>query len=378
MNILVNTTNLSAGGGLQVADSFCSTLNRYEQHNFVVVLSSYLHSTKEKIKHYSNVEVFEYDIKNNIQTIVFGRDRFLDSLVRDKKTDAVVTIFGPSRWNPKNVFHLSGFAMSQLVLKESPFFSIIPLKEKLKWKFGNFVRKYLFARSTKVFFSENQLISDRVEQLFKNSKCYTITNYYNQVFEEIEASSNKLNLAFNLLKRRSDEIVLLNISTPYLFKNLPIAIDIAKELKNKHKDLNFRFVFTCKESDFPPIEKELKDCFCFLGKVAFEECPNLYKQCDIVFHPTLLECFSAVYPEAMKMQKPIVTTDLPFAHSLCGDAALYYSPLSAQDAAEKIYTLSQSVELQKDLIQKGERQLEKYDTYIQRSEKIIKVLESYV
>ena len=63
------------------------------------------------------------------------------------------------------------------------------------------------------------------------------------------------------------------------------------------------------------------------------ECPSLYEQADVMFQPTLLECFSATYPEAMKMQRPIVTTDIEFAHGLCGPAAHYYSPLSAEDAA---------------------------------------------
>lgn len=37
--------------------------------------------------------------------------------------------------------------------------------------------------------------------------------------------------------------------------------------------------------------------------------------------PSLLECFTATYPEAMRMERPIVTTDLAFAQGLCGEAA---------------------------------------------------------
>lgn len=368
MNILVNATNLSAGGGLQVADSFCSTLDLYKQHKFVVVLSSYLKNTLEKIRTYENVDVFEYNIKNNISTIIFGRDKFLDSLVIEKEIDTVLTIFGPSRWNPRKVFHLSGFAMSQLVLKESPFFKIISKKEKLKWFLGNKVRKYLFTRSTKTFFSENETISERVEQLLNKTKCYTITNYYNQVYDKPTLWKEKLLPVFN-------GVTLLNISTFYPFKNLTISIDIARILKSRYKDFNFRFVFTCKETDFPKIDEELKEHFLFLGKVAIEECPSLYEQSDIVFQPTLLECFTAVYPEAMKMEKPVLTTDLDFAHSLCGDVALYYSPLSAEDAAEKLYYLATNKNEQDKLIVNGKKQLKTFDTYTARSEKIIRIIE---
>ncbi len=42
--------------------------------------------------------------------------------------------------------------------------------------------------------------------------------------------------------------------------------------------------------------------------------------------PTLLECFSASYLEAMYMKKIIFTSDLPFAHTVCKDAAFYFAP----------------------------------------------------
>lgn len=38
MNILVNTSNLKAGGGLQVADSFLSLLYLYTEHSFFCCL----------------------------------------------------------------------------------------------------------------------------------------------------------------------------------------------------------------------------------------------------------------------------------------------------------------------------------------------------
>ena len=73
----------------------------------------------------------------------------------------------------------------------------------------------------------------------------------------------------------------------------------------------------------------------------------------------------------MRMKKPIITTDLTFARGLCGDSALYYSALSASDAAETIFSLATNKELQKKLVQKGILQLQKFDSYSERSRKII-------
>ena len=71
------------------------------------------------------------------------------------------------------------------------------------------------------------------------------------------------------------------------------------------------------------------------------------------------------------MKKPIITTDLEFARGLCGDCAIYYDALSAEDAAEKIYLLASNVDKQNELISKGLLQLKKFDSYKDRSHKTI-------
>lgn len=367
MNILINASNLKKGGGLQVADSICKSLNQFPQHNFIVVLSSFFPKTGEEIEHYTNVKVYTYNVKNNLQTLIFGRDKFLDGIVEQNKVDVAMTVFGPSRWNPK-CKHISGFAMPFLVLPESPYFKRLDLKEKIKVSFRIFLWDLYFRRSTKIFFTENPMISERVEKRFKGCKVYTVTNYYNQVFDQpkqwVKCPLPKF-----------DGISLVNISTPYPHKNLNFAIDILKVMKIKHPELRLRFVYTIEEKDMINLPAELKDNFMFIGKVNVDECPSLYQQCDIAFQPTLLECFTASYPEAMRMGKPIVTTSLAFAKGICGKAAAYYSPLDAEEAAEAIYKVATDDEYRKQLVEAGKEQLKTYDTYDERAKKLIELCE---
>ena len=113
MICLINCSNLKAGGGLQVAQSICSQLGRFQQHYFVVVLSTYIQAFD--ISNGGNCEIYRFNIKNNCSTLLFGRDKFLDGLVSSYHVDAVLTIFGPSRWRPR-CKHLCGFARAQLLL----------------------------------------------------------------------------------------------------------------------------------------------------------------------------------------------------------------------------------------------------------------------
>ena len=360
MIFLINCSNLKVTGGLQVANSICTQLGKYREYRFVVVLSSFFKPFD--IPDGDNCEVIRYDIKNNVSTLLFGRDKFLDKLVEEHKVDAVLTVFGPSRWIPR-CKHLCGFARAQLLLK-NPLQKEVPFKEKVLYR----IWKWGFKRSADIFYTENQYISDMLPKLLGNVKVYTVTNYYNQVFDNPDQWSRSIKLP------DFDGTTMLTVSSTASHKNLKIMIPVAEYLEQKYPSFHFRFVLTCDENAIPVPEK-IKNHFVFTGKIDFAECPNLYEQTDIMFMPTLLECFTATYPEAMRMDVPIVTTDLEFAHGLCGEAACYYSAIVPQAAAETIYQVATDKEYAHQLVENGKKQLLKFDNYNQRADKLIKILE---
>lgn len=364
MVFLINCSNLKNGGGLQVAHSVCTQLGRYQQHQFVVVLSTYIREFE--IPYGTNVKIYRYDIENNVSTILFGRDGFLDCLIRKHKIDAVLTIFGPSRWRPR-VPHLCGFARAQLLLK-NPLQKKLPLKERLVYR----IWKWGFKMSSDTFYTENQYISNMLPELLGNIKMvYTVTNYYNQIFDQPEKWQHEVKLP------DFDGVTMLSVSSTGIHKNLGVMIPVSMYLIKHYPDFNFRFVLTCKENELP-VPPSLRNHFVFIGKVDIAECPNLYEQADIMFMPTLMECFTATYPEAMRMGVPIVTTDLEFAHGLCGNAACYYGAVDANAAAEAIYKVAKDKEYTANLVANGKEQLKKFDNYEERADKLIDILEEMV
>ena len=72
-----------------------------------------------------------------------------------------------------------------------------------------------------------------------------------------------------------------------------------------------------------------------------------------------------------------VTTDLGFAHSICGSAALYFQPTNATSAAQEIEKLIASKALREELIQAGYRELKKFDTAAERAEKYLAICERF-
>ena len=369
MNILINATNLAAtGGAAQVADSICREVNRFTQHHFVVVLPPSFSLTKDSIKGYDNVIVYEYAYpQKDWKSLLIKRNDYLDGLVASEKIDAVLTIFGPTKWVPK-CKHLCGFAYPHIPLLDTPFFTRMKGGTRFVAKAKIAYMTYLFRRCSKVFFTENPLITELVKKKLHCQNVYTVTNNYNQVFDQPDLWKHHELPPF-------DGVRFFSASSMMAHKNLPISVEVAKFLKRDYPSFKFQFVLTVKEEDFVVVPTELKEHFLFTGGVHISEIHSLYSQCDVVFQPSLLECFSASYPEAMRMEKPIVVPDLEFARGLCQDAAVYYSPLSAQDAAKQLYSVATVSNLQKRLVEAGKQQLLTYDTYQQRAEKLIKIIE---
>jgi len=361
MTFLINSSNIKNGGGIQVVQSICEQLHRIKAHKFVVVLSSYINA--KNIVDEDNVKILRYDIKHDIKTVLFGKDSLLDEIVKKEKVDAVLTVFGPSIWRPR-VPHLCGFARAQLLLK-NPLQKEVPLKEKIMYR----VWEWGFKKSSDTFYTENQYISDMIPGLLGNVKVFTVTNYYNQVFDNPDKQSQSIKLP------DFDGITMISISSTASHKNLKIMIPVSEYLEKKYPNFQFRFVLTCEEAEMP-VPASIRVHFVYVGKVDVSECPNLYEQADIMFMPSLMECFTATYPEAMRVEIPIVTTDLEFARGLCGDAACYYSATEPNAAADAIYRVAIDKKYANQLVDNGKKQLLKYDNYEQRVDKLVHILES--
>jgi glycosyltransferase involved in cell wall biosynthesis len=149
--------------------------------------------------------------------------------------------------------------------------------------------------------------------------------------------------------------------------NICIIPEVARLLQEKDRDKSYRFIVT-----LPERGKEVRKFWTKAEKYAvtsmienagvlkLHECPRWYATSDIVFLPTVLETFSATYPEAMVLGKPIVTTDLEFAHDICGDAAAFYSPLSAEAASDAIIQVVTNRKFRESLVENGRKRLEQF------------------
>ena len=229
---------------------------------------------------------------------------------------------------------------------------------------------YDFRNNNSLLITENIDVSNRLRKKV-SQKVVTVTNAFNQIFADKKKWDTKLKLD------SGNDFKLLTISANYPHKNLLIIKQVIPILKKEYPNFKFKFYLTLSANEFK-IRKDdsLNENIFFLGKVNINQCPYLYSQCDSLFLPTLLECFSASYCEAMYMRTPILTSNLTFATGICGDAAVYFNPIDAREIADSIYALSINKVLQEQLKNNGEKQLLLFDTSEVRASKYLEIINS--
>lgn len=364
--ILINASNVKVGGAVQVTESFLRQLEGFAPAcNFVVVLSSRIRSLCTAIPSCRNVHYLHYDLASSLCGICIGRNSVLDKFVDKYRVDLVFTIFGPPLWKPK-VPHLVGFARSQLIYRDSPFWRNLSLVSFVKYTILERIKIWNFKVCSDVLVTENADVSSRLLDLISGKPIYTVTNTCNQVFYAPDRWEDVPLEPF-------DGLTLLTISANYPHKNLAIIREVADYLVKHKPELQVRFVLTLTEEEFP-VPEYLRRKICTIGRVSIEQCPTLYKQSDVMFLPTLLECFTASYAEAMQMGTPILTSDLSFARGLCGDSALYCDPLSVESIVESIEKLGRDRALREELASLGYESLKTFDTAQSRAKKYVDII----
>lgn len=94
-----------------------------------------------------------------------------------------------------------------------------------------------------------------------------------------------------------------------------------------------------------------------VGWVAKDELCQLYPHCDVCVMPSLLESLSSAHLEAMQWRKPQIVADLPYAHDLCGEAAMYADPTDALSWVSCLETLQKDIVLSDRLVRRGKERL---------------------
>ncbi|MFH1175330.1 MAG: glycosyltransferase family 1 protein [bacterium] len=164
------------------------------------------------------------------------------------------------------------------------------------------------------------------------------------------------------------------ITKPYLFfigvwrnhKNVARLVEAFGILRDKYK-LDIQLVLGGKEDPYyPEVRKtwerlNLEKHIITPGFIEKDDLPVFYKGASALIRPSFIEGFVLVELEAMSVGTPVVASNASCIPELLGDSAAYFNPLDAENMAEAIYKVISDENLKNSLVQKGFKQIEKFN-----------------
>lgn len=359
MKLVINTVNLKVGGAFQRSVSFLNELKHLGQDEYHVFLNSEISELIDIKSYSSNFSFYFFD--NSPASLKYRKKIIkefnrLESLIAP---DVVFSFVGPCYWRPKTP-HLVGFGIPHIVYNDYSYVKKYGLKTKLEMIYKKRWTKY----EADYYVVQTQDVKERLSNVINVdlSKIYLVSNGIGEQYKNVQVIRRPFD---SKLKK------LLMISTYRPSKNFDIIKEVIPFLKNE--SIHYEFHITIKEKDYEENFKGYEKWVVNHGHVKPKDCPQLYNECDAMFLPSHLECFSASYPEAMKMMKPILTSDLSFAKTVCEDSAVYFNNLNAKEIAEKIVELFKDESFYNDLVNKGLNRLTTFDDSHEQAIKYLKI-----
>lgn len=369
MKIIIDNSNLFAGGGLQVAASFLRDLKKMNVNCDFHVIQSF--NSANIIDENDFPDNFKfYNLDKSEEKFKSKRIKSVKKIEDALKPDCIFTLFGPS-YHKSKFPKLVGFAIPYIIYPDSPFFKRISLREKIYYKLLSLIKIYSFKKySDGLIFETENARKIFIEREYYDKKSFVVGNTLNEIF----INPNNW-IDFENLISSSCNILFLTANYPH--KNMAIVPEVIKILREKYQLKDFKFLITLNKNDLN-FTDSVNENIQYLGKVDLEMIPSLYNKSNIVFIPTLLEVFSATYLEAMQMKRPIIASDLGFSRDICGDSAYFCEPTNADSYANAIFTLINDENLQHDLITKGCENIKRFGSSVDRTNSYLAIINKLV
>lgn len=371
MRLMINTAVLRFGGAVQVALSLIRQFRAFDNHEFHIALGSGVGKLVDPDEFPRNFHF--YDKSFGVMGIrkLPAVSMEMTRLEKHIMPDCVLTTTGPPYWRSR-VPHLVGFNLPLYIYPETPYMQRLSPQRRLKIEARKQVHKRLFRRQADALVVQTDDVNQRVRKWLGTNEVFTVSNTHSSFYLDPPPAQRRLPAKHSGVYR------VLTVTSYYPHKDLEIIPKVIP-LLSEQMSSSIEFVLTLSPDEYrakisPCIPPNVR----LVGSVPPPECPALYKECDAMFLPTLAECFSASYAEAMVMEKPIVTSDLGFARSICGPAAAYFAPTDPRDAARAIMEVATSNATQNRLRMAGRLRLQSFDTAASRADKILGLCEKLV
>lgn len=340
-NIFINSLNASLGGGKNILDNYISQLSKNKSsHNYFILTPDY-----EKYSSFSseNIRIIKINgIYKNQFFFLFLYFYKFPQILKNLNIDLTINfgdIIIPSK-SPQIYYFDWAYAVydSESIWREMDLKNYLIRKTKV-----HLIRRYI--QDVNLIFAQTEDIKDRLITKLNSHNVRVLPTPIG-----LDLSTKNIKKYFKLPKNR---ILFLYPASFSVHKNFNIILKVGKLIDSK--DLPFTVVLTLKQNDDSLFFHQIKNIKSIINvsTVSLDNMPSLYNQCDALFFPSLLESYGLPLVEAMAFEKPILVSDLDFAHAVCGKAAFYFDPYSPNSIIEVMNSYNINLEKLKKKIKVG-------------------------
>lgn len=346
-NILINGLKAKAGGGQSIFNNYLELIKNEKKGNVYYVLTPDGLKYKHFESSYLQIIDIPHLVKGNLlfpilYKLVFPR------ILKKYNIDAIFNL--GDIIIPTTIPQVYLFQWAYAVYPETSVWERMNLLSYLtRWTKVKLINKNIYR--PKVIIAQTANIKKRLENLYSLDNVVIIPNAVS--IENIRMNSLR---DFNLPK---DRVKLVYVASWADHKNIGIIIPLALEISRQK--LPYCVVVTIDPSKKKEAKTFLKKIRQFdlgsiiinVGRVPMQDIGALYSQCDALLMPTLLESYGLPYIEALYHSKTILTSDMDFAHDVCGEAAFYFNPEDHEDILRKIIEAAGNKSLREEKIKIG-------------------------
>lgn len=379
MRIAVNTisTKKGSGGAYQIAYNFLmETLRKQDGVEWYYITSTDVDElVGDKFIELRGIRYFVFPTQPDFLGSYRQVKKELAQWEKDYSPDVIYTISSPCYFTFKTP-EVMRFANAWVTNPNKESWSVMPWKDWIRMRLYR-INQFRLLRKGRFFITQSETVKQGLLRItgLPSERIAVVPNVLPKVFQEAVVEK--------VTEKEWIDIVCAAALVPH--KNLDIIPNVLRSLRDKHKLSNVRFHLTIPEGN-AVLGKIRLDCEAHglgdrivnHGRCAQEQLIDVYNRCSICFLPTLLETFSASSLEAMHFKLFIVTTDFSFNREVIADAGLYYKPMDANGAAEKIAIIIRDKKLQHILSEKMSERIKLFNDYGHHFNGIVKFLKTVV
>lgn len=170
----------------------------------------------------------------------------------------------------------------------------------------------------------------------------TVLEHYPQTEGKIVITHEGIDDRLSQYKKKTtrDKNTLIYVGSLYPHKNVELVIKALKELpKWEFKVVGARDVFQEKTQEMVKkngVEKQVK----FLGRLSDQELAKELQQATALVQPSLSEGFGLTGIEAMSLNTPVISSNIPVLQEIYQDGAIFFDPRSVASFVKTVNNLA--------------------------------------